>query len=149
MVNDLFDWITIALYNKFGDDYKYYVEEVEQNTSKPCFVVGALEPIVRRQSPVRYDRVFPIVIYYFTDKDSTSQAKRDCYDVAEKLLEALEEINNTEGDVLIRGYNISWEIVEGVLEFFINYRFYTYREVESEVMEDGFYNGVQVNESNN
>ena len=146
MVNDIFDWITIALYDKFGENYTYYVEEVEQGASRPCFVVGALNPIIKRTNPVRYDRVFPIAIHYFSDKDNASQIKRDCYDVAEKLVEALEEIRSTDKEFLVRGYDISWEITENVLQFFITYRFYVYKVEYVDLMEEGYYRGSRIPE---
>ena len=144
MVNDIFDWITIALYDKFGENYTYYVEEVEQGASRPCFVVGALNPIIKRTNPVRYDRVFPIAIHYFSDKDNASQIKRDCYDVAEKLIESLEEIRSTDKQFLVRGYDMSWEITENVLQFFITYRFYVYKVEEVDLMEEGSYRGSPI-----
>lgn len=144
MVTDIFDWITIALYNRFGENYKYYVEEVEQNANTPCFMVNALEPLIRARSPVKYYRVFPIVIHYFTDKDNTSEARKDCYSVAENLWDCLEYLDGTadEKPVKIRGNNMSWEIVEGVLQFHITYDFFVNRTVEHIYMEDGTYNGI-------
>lgn len=135
MVTDCFNWITVALYNEFGSDYKFYVEEVEQNVKKPCFVVGALNPIVKARSPVKYHRVFPIVLHYFTDKKNTVDAKKDCYEVAERLFNSLEYLSADDG-VVIRGTDISWEVVEGVLQFFVTYSFEVIRQNETIYMED-------------
>ena len=142
MVNQLFDDITRALYKEFGDSCKYYVEEIEQNSQRPCFSVGALNPIIESHSLVRYTRITPIVIHYFTDKDATNDAKKDVHRVAERLWQTLEylEFNGN----LIRGDSISWDVVEGVLQFFITYTFDVYKVEDKVMMEDGTYNDVPI-----
>lgn len=144
MINTLFGWITNALYAEFGSDYSLYVEDMEQNTQPPCFVVSALEPLVEARGKLRYERNIPIAIHYFTDRDSTSGAKRDAYSVAERLWNCLEYLPGTyqNKDVLLRGEEISWTIAEGVLQFFVTYRFYVDRVVNYNYMEDGTYNGA-------
>lgn len=142
MVIDVFNWITIALYNEFGADYKYYVEDIEQNVNKPCFVVGSLNPIVTARSPVKYRRVFPIVLHYFTNKKNTEEANKDCYQIAERLWDKLEYLqSNEDSSIILRGEEISWELVEGVLQFFITYVVDVIRENETTPMEEGYYNG--------
>lgn len=140
MVNNCFNWITVALHNEFGSDYKFYVEEIEQNVKKPCFVVGTLNPLVKARSPVKYRRVVPIVLYYFTNKENTVDAKRDCYEIAERLFDSLEYLR-ADDDVIIRGSDISWEVVEGVLQFFVTYSFDVIKEKENIYMGDASYNG--------
>lgn len=142
MVNDFFDWITIALYEEFGDDYKLYVEEVEQNLFKPCFVVSTLNPMITAKSPVKYQRVIPIVIYYFTGKEDTVDAKKDCFNIAERLWERLEYLTN--GEIALRGDSISWEMIDGVLQFFITYKFDIIRTTEHEDMGSVTLNGVPI-----
>lgn len=142
MVTQLFDDITRALHSEFGDDCKYYVEEIEQNSQRPCFSVGALNPIIKSRSLKRYSRTTPIVIHYFTDKDNTSDAKKDCHRVAERLWQLLEYI--TFKGLLIRGEDMSWDVVEGVLQFFITYRFDVYKVDEISMMEEGIYNEVPI-----
>lgn len=145
MVNTILDATTVALHNTFGDTYTYYVEDVEQNATKPCFVVGMLNPLLRSTKLDRYYRTMPLIIHYFTDKDNTLDAKKDCYDVAEKLAEALEFLPVEIEECTIMGRDISWEIVEGVLQFYITYNFYVERVREHIYMEDGKYNGVALN----
>lgn len=136
------DSLTIALHSEFGNDYKLYVEEVEQNVSKPCFSVGFLNPMVTASNLVRSVQTLPVVIHYFTAKENTFDAKKDCYDVAERLWQALEYLPVS--DTTVRGYNISWEIVDGVLEFFITYRTPIWKEQELIYMEDGELNDVPI-----
>lgn len=142
MVNDFLDWITISLHEEFGDDYKMYVEEVEQNLCKPCFVVSTLNPMIEAKSPVKYHRVIPIVIYYFTNKEDTVDAKKDSLAIAERVWKRLEYLSN--GEVTLRGDSIEWELVEGVLQFFITYKFDVLRTNEQIMMGDGQLNGVPI-----
>ena len=82
MVNKVLNAVTVQLHSTFGDSYKYYVENVEQNLTKPCFTIDTIIPLQRSKSPMLYDRTMPMVIHYFTeDKKDT---KTDCYAKAEK-----------------------------------------------------------------
>lgn len=120
MINDVIDAITQALHSIFGDDYRYYKEEINQNTEYPCFVVQTLEPMYRSTSLYRYIVTIPLIIYHFGQKNDPLNHQK-CYDIATTLYKHLEYLPLDE-DNLIRGYNISWEINEGVLQFYITYR---------------------------
>ena len=130
MVNKVLNSVTVQLHSTFGDSYKYYVENVEQNLTKPCFTIDTIIPLQRSKSPVLYDRTMPMVIHYFTeDKKDT---KTDCYAKAEQIVECLEYLpfQNT----TLRGENISWQIVDEVLQVFITYRFTTAKVIENDNM---------------
>ena len=127
MVNKILNSVTVQLHSTFGDSYKYYVENVEQNLTKPCFTIDTIIPLQRSKSPVLYDRTMPMVIHYFSeDKKDT---KTDCYAKAEQIVECLEYLpfQNT----ILRGENISWQIVDEVLQVFITYRFTTAKVIEN------------------
>lgn len=133
MVNDFLAAVTKQLGTTFGSTYHYYVENVEQGLVKPCFTVDMLLPLERSKSAVLYDRTMPLVVHYF-GKDSTT-LKKECYGIAEDLIACLEYIpfKNT----LIRGENISWHIVDDVLQVFITYKFTTKTDLSFEnAMED-------------
>lgn len=129
MVNDLLSAVTKQLGTTFGNSYRYYVENVEQGLKKPCFTVDLLIPLQRSKSPFLYDRTTPIVVHYFSD--SKTDIKKDCYSMAERIVECLELLpfNNTR----LRGEDISWQIVDDVLQVFITYKFTTsnYKPAES------------------
>lgn len=128
MVNSLLNAVTTQLGKTFGTSYRYYVENVEQNLTKPCFTVDMLSPLQRSKSPVLYSRTMPIVVHYFSD--SKTNLKQDCYSIGEQLVECLEHLpfKNT----IIRGRDISYQIVDDVLQVFITYKFTT-RLVTEEV----------------
>ena len=136
MVNLILNAITKQLGTTFGDSYRYYVENVEQGLRKPCFTVDLLKPIQRSKSPTLYDRTMPIVIHYFGDSESNT--KNNCYNVGEQVTECLEylsvprfalgksKLGQTRfGSVKIRGEDVSWQIVDDVLQVFLTYKFTT------------------------
>ncbi len=121
MVNAILDAVTTQLGVTFGSTYHYYVEDVEQTLKKPCFVANVLLPLQRSKSPILYDRTMPVVIHYFGN--TTKDIKKDCYEIGEQVVECLEYLPFMGG--LIRGEDISWQIVDDVLQVFITYRFTT------------------------
>lgn len=128
MVNEMLKGISNQLYDVFGSEYKYYVENVEQNLTKPCFTIDSIIPLQRSRNRVLYDRTIPVVVHYFTgDKQNT---KKDCYEKAELIVEALEYVpfHNS----LIRGENISYQIVDDVLQVFVTYKFITRKVTSNE-----------------
>lgn len=131
MVNEFLNAVTKQLGATFGGKYRYYVEDIEQNLTKPCFTVDMLIPLQRSKSPVLYDRTMPLVIHYFSD--SKTNLKQDCYSMSEQIIECLEYLpfNGT----IIRGENISWQMVDDVLQLFVTYKFTTKKvtAVEDEI----------------
>lgn len=133
MLDSVIKAVTRQLGKTFGNPYKYYVENIEQGMIKPCFVTTPRISTMRSTSPVLYNRTFPLVIHYFSD--SKQNLKVDCYSMGEKVLECLEYLPFQ--DTLLRGEDISYELVEDVLQVFITYRFVTRKVVneESDAME--------------
>lgn len=132
MVNKILNAVTKQLGTTFGNNYHYYVENVEQGLKKPCFTADVLIPLQRSKSPVLYDRTMPIVIHYFSD--SENNIKNDCYAISEQVVECLEYLpfENT----ILRGEDISWHIVEDVLQIFITYKFATSKITNEVNMEE-------------
>ena len=121
MVNAILNAVTKQLGKTFGNSYRYYVEDVEQGLKKPCFTVDVLIPLQRSKSPFLYNRTMPMVVHYFSD--SEKELKNSCYAMGEKIVECLEYLPFK--DTLIRGEDISWKIVDDVLQVFITYKFTT------------------------
>lgn len=128
MVNSLLNAVTTQLGSTFGNSYHYYVENVEQGLIKPCFTVDALLPLQRSKSPILYDRTIPIVVHYFSD--STTNIKFDCYEMSEDIIECLEYLPFD--TTLLRGEDISWQVVDNVLQIFVTYEFTTQKVIEVE-----------------
>lgn len=129
MVNDLLTAVTTQLGTTFGTSNHYYTETVQQDLVTPAFTVGMILPTQRSKSPVLYDRTMPIVIHWFSD--TQDDLKEKCYKIAEQAVECLEYLP-FKGKI-IRAENISWEIVDNVLQIFMTYKFTTMKVLEDDV----------------
>lgn len=121
MVNVVLDSISKALYTTFGTSYYYYVENIEQNANLPCFTIDVLNPLSRSVNRKDYYRTIPCVIHYFTNNKNTTV--KECYSIGEQILECLEYLN-IDGQ-LVRGEDMSYTMVDDVLQVFITYGFWT------------------------
>lgn len=131
MVTSVVNAVTKQLGTTFGTTYHYYVEDIEQGVTRPCFHVSPRITLQRSKSPVLYDRTIPIVVHYFSG--SLNNLRNDCYSMGERIIECLEYLpfENT----LLRGEDISCQMVDNVLQVFITYRFTTIKTVEVNNME--------------
>lgn len=131
MINSITQAISVSLNAEFGDEYTIYTESVEQGLCEPCFFVFCINPTNRVFFGKRYFRENGFCLQYLPgDKD---QAREECNAVAERLYTCLEYIT-VAGD-LIRGTKMSYEVVDGVLSFFVNYDLFCYKAVPSDAME--------------
>lgn len=132
MINQIVDGICTTLNKMFGDTYTIYTESVEQALKTPCFFVSCINPAKSQFLGQRYYNANQFCIQFISDSD---EPKTDCNDIAYRLFEYLEYIQIN--DNLIRGTKMHAEIVNGVLNFFVNYNMFTYRtEDDSEPMND-------------
>jgi len=131
MINSIIKSISISLNAEFGDDYTIYTESVEQGLNEPCFFVCCINHTNKIFLGKRYFRENQCCIQYFpADKDRINE---ECNVVTERLFSCLEYITVT-GD-LVRGTKMKFEIVDGVLNFFVNYDLFVYKETYSVPME--------------
>lgn len=132
MINSIIEAISISLNAEFGDDYTTYTESIEQGLNKPCFFVFCINPTNRVFFGKRYFRQNQFCIQFFPADES--RANEDCNAVAERLFSCLEYITVTED--LVRGTKMKYEIVDGVLNFFVNYDMFVYKVEPSDAMEE-------------
>ncbi|MDP4152886.1 MAG: hypothetical protein Q8865_05510 [Bacillota bacterium] len=117
MVNKIIDGISVKLNRTFGDGFRIYSSPVEQGFNEPCFFIMPLTP---SQSPLignRFLRQHPFDIHYFPAD------KNDYGDMNEKggdMYAALEYITLLDGSA-VRGTAMKYEIVDGVLHFFVSF----------------------------
>lgn len=123
MINSIIEGISIAINTEFGERYTIYTESVEQGLKEPCFFISCLNPTSKVFLGERYFRTNQMCIQYIPT--NTSVEKEECNAVTERLFNCLEYI--TVGEDLIRGSKMSSEIVDGVLNFFVNYDLFTLR----------------------
>lgn len=136
MINKIIDAVSISINSEFGDGYDIYTENIEQGLKEPCFSVFCLNPTNELFLNKRYFRTNLFCIQYFPSSD---EPKNECNAVLERLYGCLELItivvDAVTGD-LTRGTKMKGEIVDGVLNFFVNYDMFVYKvEVKSDPME--------------
>ena len=130
MINSIIAAISIALNAEFGDEYNIYTEEVKQGLEEPCFFVFCINPTSRPLLGKRYLRENQFCLQYFPA--DTGRVKAECNAVAERLYLALEYIS-VAGN-LTRGTQMRCEVIDNVLNFFVNYDMFVYRPDDTPAM---------------
>jgi len=118
MINSIIEAISISLNEGFGDGYETHMEEIKQGLKEPCFFITCLNPTTELFLGKRYFRTNQFCIQYFPE---TNEKQRECNGVAERMLQCLEYITIYGEDKPIMGTKMKYEVVDGVLNFFVNY----------------------------
>lgn len=138
MVNDIINGISIKLNSTFGDGYKNYDVNVEQGLQKPCFFIKLLTVITTPYMGKRKKREYTFDVHYFP-KDETDNV--EMMSVGDVLMDSLEYITLLNGDI-VRGHDMTYEIIDGVLHFNITYKV-TLNDISKEDAMDEY--GIDVN----
>lgn len=118
MINSIIEAISISLNEEFGDGYETHMEEIKQGLKEPCFFITCLNPTTELFLGKRYFRTNQFCIQYFPE---TNEKQRECNGVAERMLQCLEYITIYGEDKPIMGTKMKYEVVDGVLNYFVNY----------------------------
>ena len=118
MFNDLISAISIKLNQVFGNGYNIYSEDVKQGLKQPCFFIAALNPSQEQIIGSRHSREYPVDIHYFPQTEGNFN---EIMTVADKMMTEMNLVTMTNGDQ-VHGYDIHFEVVDGVLHFFVNYK---------------------------
>lgn len=118
MINSIIEAISISLNEEFGDGYETHMEEIKQGLKEPCFFITCLNPTTELFLGKRYFRTNQFCIQYFPETD---EKQRECNGVAERMWQCLEYITIYGEDKPIMGTKMKYEVVDGVLNFFVNY----------------------------
>lgn len=132
MINSIIKAISITLNTEFGDGYETHMEEIKQGLVEPCFFIQCLNPTTELFLGKRYFRQNQFCIQYFPESDNKQS---ECNEVAERLTWLLEYITVPGDDRPIRGTNMKSDVIDGVLNFFLNYDCFVYRVETNEAME--------------
>ena len=127
----IIDGISLKLNEEFGDEYKIYPEEVKQGLNRPCFFIKLLSSDNTKVVGDTYHRTNPYCVHFYPD--ITNEAKTVCQEMLERLYQALEYIT-VDGN-LVRGVNMSGEIHDEILLFYVSYNVFVRRTYEQEKME--------------
>lgn len=132
MINEIIQGVSVKLNAAFDGKYKIYQNDVEQGFDTPCFFISVLKPDISPLLKNRYMSRNPLDIHYFP---TSGRNNAEMFSVAGDLVECLEFITLPNGDVL-HGTSMNYEVVDGVLHFFINYNLTVYRPSDDPTMED-------------
>ena len=136
MINGMIEAISVALNEEFGDEYEIYRESVRQDLKEPCFFIQILNPTVKQVIKNRYFRSNQFCIQFFPE---SVEKRKECEDVAERMLWCLEYIHLEGEETPVRGTQMHGEIVDDILHFFVNYDCYVHKSIEAdpsmEIME--------------
>lgn len=117
MITEIVKGISRALHEHFGENYTIYKDNVPQNFKEPCFSITLLRGTTDAKLPNRYFMHNLFDIHYFPE--SELNARSEMLSVVNSLFLSLEYINVL--DNLCRGTKMSYEIIDDVLHFFVNY----------------------------
>ena len=124
MINAMIGSIGTTLKTEFGERYKVYKEEKKQGLTEPCFFIQCLGPTERLFFNKMYLRSGRFCIQYFPEDGL--HKNEGCRAVAERLFSCLEHLD-VDGD-LVRGTKMKYEVVDGILHFFVNYDLFIYKK---------------------
>lgn len=127
MINAIIEAISISLNAEFGDRYKIYQEIKQQGLQEPCFFIQCLNPTNKLFLNKRYFRTNQFCVQYFPEQEG--QKKKECYAIAERLFQCLEWLEVKED--LMMGTQMRYELVDGIIHFFVNYDAFVYKIAES------------------
>ena len=126
MINTIMEAISVALDAEFGDGYETYIEEMSQDMDGHAFFIQCLNPTDRLFLGKRHFRRNQFCIQYFPL--SEDNRNRECYEVLERMESCLEYID-VDGPMM--GTKMNGKVVDGVLNFFVNYDCFVYRRGEA------------------
>ena len=129
MNKELMIGISVALDRAFGGRYEIYTEENKQDLKMPCFFISLVQPTKTDFPSNRYymDNLF--CIQYIPESETGSNG--ECVSIGEQMLWVLEEVTPDGEDLPVRGSNMHYEIIDGVLNFFVNYNYFVRKVVDT------------------
>ena len=125
MINSIIEAVSAALNEEFGDGYEIHMEEIEQGLKEPCFFIFCLNSTNDPFPGKRHFRTNQLCIQYLPE---TSDSQRECNDVAERMWQCLEYVVADGDDRPRRGTKMKYKVVDGILNFFVNYDCFTRTE---------------------
>jgi len=122
MIQDILEGIRSTLEKNYKD-FAVYTEAIPQGFERPCFFVKNLTTGRVKQIGKFHLLDHPFVIQYFSN---TKRKNEDYYKVSEELYGLLKFMENRR----IWGSDISSQVVDGVLHFFVTYRIRAKESIE-------------------
>ena len=127
--NIILDGITLALRSAYPE-YTIEADSIEQGLIPPAFIVLLVTAPQTGQVSSRAMRSPRFDVLYFPKK-----GREECYAIADELFGTLALVQLPTGDI-VRGTNMTYDVVDNVLHFLASYEHFVYRETEEGAMED-------------
>ncbi len=118
IINNIISAISINIYNEFGNGYEIYTEQMEQGFLQPCFYIANVKNDIKAMRNNRYKQENRFCIKFYTNDNNTNLS---CNDIAIRLHFILEFITNIETSEMLYGTKMTYEVVDGILNFYVNY----------------------------
>lgn len=123
--------VNIALEN-IHSEADIYVNEIPQNFKEPCFCLQVLNNDEKQRLGENYLRTYNFCVQYHSENKDIFEIG----EIAEKLNDSLECIKIGEDDY-VRGVNRRYEVIEGVLFYFVTYKVHIRKtEIDDNIMEN-------------
>ena len=135
MINGLINGIVRALNKEFNaesDTYEIYKEEIKQGLQEPAFFVQSINPSMNLFLGKRYFQQAHILIQYFP---KSTNYLEECSNMGDQLPWVIEWITCDGDSKPLHGYNMHSELVDGVLNFFVDYEFFIRKIENPDLME--------------
>lgn len=124
--------IKIAILEKLKEqfpEYKRYSDEIKQGFQAPCFFLATINNQSEQKTiGKRYMRTISFDLRFFPPKDTECRNNERMYEIGDLLYMLLEIVRIPEQ--LVYGSDMHFEIVDGVLHFFVDYKVFVYRQIE-------------------
>lgn len=117
MIKKIINALSIELDTMFDGVPIYFDEDVSQGFENPSFFLHPLEASQVEYVGGRFIREYPFDVCYFP---ATTGNNAEMINVAEKLFKGLWFIGTKPNRY--RGFNMSYQIIDSVLHFNVNYR---------------------------
>lgn len=138
--------IVYQLKNAFGDNYKYYDEEIEQGFERPSFHVSRIDLISRKgytgNQHKLVDNNYNYLIKYFTnEKNGKIKDINDKIDKLREVFNYLEIVNFKDGKAYSkpnRVNDITVNISDGVLLFQMSFPMRTMQYLEVDKVKENY-----------
>ena len=127
MINTIREIIAARRIEDPEEQYDVYTEGIEQGFSTPCFSLHLLRADVMPYPGRKHEIMQHFDVRFFP---SDSRPLEQCREVAQLLALLLRRTEN------LRGSNLSWEVTDEVLHFFVDYRQFVREIPENIPMED-------------
>ncbi len=132
MINPIIEGIAKAIDNEFGEEYTIYTDSIEQGFDEPCFFISLINHTSKKVISNRYFCKNCFCIQYFPNNEQ--HRNEECYEVMDRLVPCLQLI--AVGKDLTMGTKMNGEIIDGILNFFVNYNFFVCDTVQPDTMEN-------------